>query len=100
MGELQVAEVRAQVGLSPFMDFENFSLFKPSPHHEKSVNHMLDQFRRVPKTARPGAHSSNDVFGRQPTFSRIMPPAIDHNYHRDERNRIEKKTAQGLKRQH
>lgn len=43
MGELQVADVRAQVGLSLFTDFENFSVFKPSPHHEKSVNAMLDQ---------------------------------------------------------
>jgi hypothetical protein len=26
-----------------FTDFENFSVFKPSSHHEKSVNAMLDQ---------------------------------------------------------
>ena len=32
MGELQVADVRAQVGLSLFTDFENFSVFKPAPH--------------------------------------------------------------------
>lgn len=43
MGELQVADVRAQVMLSLFTDFENFSVFKPAPHHEKSVNAMLDQ---------------------------------------------------------
>jgi NAD(P)H-dependent FMN reductase len=43
MGELQVADVRAQVGLSLYTDFENFSVFKPSPQHEKSVNAMLDQ---------------------------------------------------------
>lgn len=43
MGELQVADVRAQVGLSLFADFENFSVFKPGPHQEKSVNTMLDQ---------------------------------------------------------
>ena len=43
MGELQVADVRAQVGLSLFTDFENFSVFKPAPHHEKSVNTMFDQ---------------------------------------------------------
>jgi len=24
-------------------DFENFSVFKPAEHHEKSVNEMLDQ---------------------------------------------------------
>ena len=43
MGELLVADVRAQVALSLFTDFENFSTFKPAPMHEKSVNVMLDQ---------------------------------------------------------
>jgi NAD(P)H-dependent FMN reductase len=43
MGELQVADVRAQVGLSLFTDFENFSVFKPAAQQEKSVNDMLDQ---------------------------------------------------------
>ncbi len=43
MGELQVADVRAQVGFSLFTDFENFSIFKPAARHEKSVNDMLDQ---------------------------------------------------------
>ena len=43
MGELQVADVRAQVALSLFTDFENFTTFKPAPMHEKSVNAMLDQ---------------------------------------------------------
>ena len=43
MGELQVADVRAQVGLSLYTDFENFSVFKPAPQKEKSVNAMLDQ---------------------------------------------------------
>lgn len=43
MGELQVADVRAQVMLSLFTDFENFTTFKPAAFHEKSVNAMLDQ---------------------------------------------------------
>jgi NAD(P)H-dependent FMN reductase len=43
MGELLVADVRAQVALSLFTDFENFSTFNPAPMHEKSVNVMLDQ---------------------------------------------------------
>src|SRR4029077_19203959 len=43
MGELQVADVKAQVGLSLFTDFENFSVFKPAPQQEKSVHAMLDQ---------------------------------------------------------
>jgi NAD(P)H-dependent FMN reductase len=43
MGELQVADVRNQVMLSLFSDFENFSVFKPASHHEKSLINMLDQ---------------------------------------------------------
>jgi NAD(P)H-dependent FMN reductase len=43
MAELQVADVRAQVALSLFTDFENFSVFKPAPYHDKSVSDMLDQ---------------------------------------------------------
>ena len=43
MTELQVANVRAQVGLSMFTDFEKFSVFKPGPHQETNVNAMLDQ---------------------------------------------------------
>ena len=43
MAELQVATVRAQVALSLFTDFENFSVFKPAPYHEKSLGQMLDQ---------------------------------------------------------
>jgi len=43
MGELLVADVRAQVALSLFTDFENFTTFKPAPSHQKSVTTMLDQ---------------------------------------------------------
>ena len=43
MAEVQIATVRNQVLLSLFTDFENFSVFKPAPPHEKSVNAMLDQ---------------------------------------------------------
>jgi NAD(P)H-dependent FMN reductase len=43
MGELQVADVRSQVMLSLVTDFENYTIFKPDPRHEKSVNEMLDQ---------------------------------------------------------
>lgn len=43
MGELQIADVRAQVMLSLFTDFENFTTFKPAAMHEKSVNTMLGQ---------------------------------------------------------
>ncbi len=43
MGELQVADVRAQVMLSLFTDFENFTTFKPDPRHEQSVTNLLNQ---------------------------------------------------------
>ena len=43
MGELLVADVRAQVALSLGTDFENYSTFKPDPKHERSVTTMLDQ---------------------------------------------------------
>jgi hypothetical protein len=41
--ELQIATVRNQVLLSLLIDFENFSVFKPDPQREASVNAMLDQ---------------------------------------------------------
>jgi NAD(P)H-dependent FMN reductase len=43
MGEIMIADVRAQVMLSLFTDFENFSTFKPAAHQEKMVNDMLNQ---------------------------------------------------------
>lgn len=43
MAELQIADVREQVALSLFTDFENYSVFKPAAFHEKKVNSMLDQ---------------------------------------------------------
>jgi len=43
MAELQIADVRAQVLLSLITDFENYTIFKPAPHHEKAVNTLLDQ---------------------------------------------------------
>jgi NAD(P)H-dependent FMN reductase len=43
MAEVQIATVRNQVLLSLFTDFENFSIFKPDPQKEASVNAVLDQ---------------------------------------------------------
>jgi len=43
MAEMQVATVRAQVGLSLFTDFENFHVFKPASKREAAVTSMLDQ---------------------------------------------------------
>ncbi len=43
MEEVQIADVRAQVMLSLFSDFENFTVFKPGDQHEPLVHTMLDQ---------------------------------------------------------
>src|SRR5438046_6961690 len=43
LAEVHVATVRAQVLLSMMTDFENFTTFKPLPHHEKFVGTVLDQ---------------------------------------------------------
>ncbi|MFH9402673.1 NADPH-dependent FMN reductase [Streptomyces sp. NPDC017638] len=42
-GELQMADVRAQVGLSLFHDFENFSVLKPGDHQVDALGATLDQ---------------------------------------------------------
>ncbi|MET7778167.1 MULTISPECIES: NADPH-dependent FMN reductase [Streptomyces] len=42
-GELQMADVRSQVALSLFTDFENFSVFKPADSHRDAVTATLDQ---------------------------------------------------------
>jgi len=43
LAEVQIATVRNQVLLSLFTDFENFSVFKPDPRHEKSADGVFDQ---------------------------------------------------------
>jgi NAD(P)H-dependent FMN reductase len=43
MGELQVADVRGQVALSLFTDFENFTDFVPAAVQEQALTTMLDQ---------------------------------------------------------
>ena len=43
LAEVQMATVRNQVLLSLFTDFEDFSVFKPAPQHEKSINAVFDQ---------------------------------------------------------
>ena len=42
MGEIKIADVRAQVALSLYDDFEHFSTLKPRPRQEVAVNAMLD----------------------------------------------------------
>ena len=43
MGELQVATVRAQVTLSLFDDFKDFTTFTPQPRQAEKVGPLLDQ---------------------------------------------------------
>jgi len=55
VAELQIADVRNQVSLSLFTDFENLSVFKPAPHQVEALNGMLDQliaWSRALKTLR------------------------------------------------
>ena len=42
MGEIKVADVRAQAMLSLYTDFENFTTFRPHQHHTKAVNALAD----------------------------------------------------------
>jgi len=42
-GEVQMADVRGQVAVSLFTDFENFTAFNPSERHDVPLNTMLDQ---------------------------------------------------------
>lgn len=43
LGELPIADVRAQVTLSFVTDFENYSVFTPAAHREAALNAVLDQ---------------------------------------------------------
>lgn len=43
MAEVRIADVRAQVALSLYTDFENMTTFSPDARHEQSVTTMLDQ---------------------------------------------------------
>ena len=53
MGELQVADVRAQVALSLLTDFENHTVFKPAAHHEDLLTTVLDQVIAWGEALRP-----------------------------------------------
>ena len=43
LANVKVATVHAQVMLSLFTDFENFTMFRPDPRHEQEVHTMLNQ---------------------------------------------------------
>jgi NAD(P)H-dependent FMN reductase len=64
MGELQIADVRAQVLLSLYTDFENFAVFKPNPMHEANLSAMLDQvvsWGEALKRVRTGSLASREA---------------------------------------
>jgi NAD(P)H-dependent FMN reductase len=42
-GELQMADVRTNVALSMFADFENFSELRPGPHQAQALNTLLSE---------------------------------------------------------
>ena len=43
VAELQMADVRQQVGISLITDFEGYTTMKPIPHHEAPLAALLDQ---------------------------------------------------------
>lgn len=43
VAELQMADVRDQVSLSIFTDFENYKNFKPASFHEQKLNNVINQ---------------------------------------------------------
>lgn len=78
MGELQVADVRAQVMLSLFTDFEAMSKFKPDPRHEAEVGTMLDQlvaWGTALRTVREPKAGSPDAAAQQQRSPRPEPSA-------------------------
>lgn len=62
MAELQVADVRSQVALSLFDDFEDLRHFSPRSLHKKALGDMLDQvvsWGTALKGVRDGAHRAH-----------------------------------------
>ncbi|NMO56141.1 NAD(P)H-dependent oxidoreductase [Actinoplanes sp. TBRC 11911] len=43
VGQLQLADVKAQLTLYLDKDFENFSVFQPTPRHERDLTTVLEQ---------------------------------------------------------
>jgi NAD(P)H-dependent FMN reductase len=43
MAEVEIATVRVQVALSLYTDFENYTVFKPASHHEKTLDRVFNQ---------------------------------------------------------
>ncbi|MGI5269325.1 NADPH-dependent FMN reductase [Nonomuraea sp. CA-218870] len=53
LGRLKVADVPAQVTLSIYADFEDFSVPRPAPQHEERLTAMLDQLLSWATALRP-----------------------------------------------
>jgi NAD(P)H-dependent FMN reductase len=63
MGELHVADVRDQVALSLFTDFEDMRVLRPAAHHAEHLDRLLDQVvawsdALAPLRAKAGAGAS------------------------------------------
>ncbi|GIO16650.1 FMN reductase [Cohnella xylanilytica] len=43
LSELRIAHVRTQLSFSLHTDFENYSVFKPTPYHEEKLHLILDE---------------------------------------------------------
>ena len=69
MGELMVADVRAQVALSLFTDFENFSTFKPAPMQQQALRAMLDQVVAWGSALKPLRQPAPQTARREPSAS-------------------------------
>ena len=65
MGEIKVADVRAQVALSMYTDFENFSTLKPRPQQQAAVNTMLDDLIAWGRGAEGHANAKRQTSGRR-----------------------------------
>ncbi|WP_274365182.1 NADPH-dependent FMN reductase [Paenibacillus thermotolerans] len=52
-GELKIADVRTHPTLSLFMDFENYTTFKPAELHKDNVNAMLSEVEAWSSALKP-----------------------------------------------
>jgi NAD(P)H-dependent FMN reductase len=64
MAELQIADVRAQVLLSLYSDFENYSVFKPAAHHTQTLHTLLDQVLAWAGALKPLRQDAHAAAGR------------------------------------
>jgi len=52
-GELQMADVRAQLSLGIYQDFENFNVFKPTEAHTAKLSTVLDEVTAWARALQP-----------------------------------------------